>query len=231
MEMHRFTMEPFDSRETSEPSYRQMQRREAMKRRTEPSGMGSVYRQTALCALIVALLIVLELFVFREEPEAVPASVRTAAPIAETAATETEEEGEESLGKLQFVNGRIFSVFSSDARWSLPFPPLEIETLEDGKLLCLSADAGTTVSAASAGQVVSVGQDAKYGTAVRVYHGENRESVYYGLGGVSVEVGQPLLAGDSIGVVGENGVLCLAALENGERVAVLDCFDADLTVT
>ena len=232
MEMHRFTMGPFDSRETSEPSYRQVQRREIAQRRADQNGMRSVYRQTALCALIVALLIVLELFVFREMPEAVPASAPTAAPAAAASATDTTgEDGEDSLGKLQFVNGRVYSVFSSDVHWTLPLSPLEAETLENGKILRLTADSGTTVCSVAVGQVTSIDMDDEYGTTVRVHHGDGRESIYSGLDGVCVEVGQPLLAGDTIGAVDENGALYIAVSEHGETVPVLERFDADFKVT
>jgi len=225
MEMQRFTMEPFESRETGGAYVRQTRRREEVRREKTPSGMGSVYRQTAFCALIVALLIVLELFVFGKEPEAVPASAPTAEPAAQISTAEGEDE-ESSLGKLQFVSGRVYSVFSSDAQWMLPFSPVEMEAVEDGKLLCLHADAGTVVRSAAAGQVVSVAKDARYGTTVRIYHGNDRESIYYGLGGVSVEQGQPLLAGDTIGLVSEEGILYLAATEQGQPLTVADRFAA-----
>ena len=233
MEMHRFTMEPFDSRETGSAVYRQAKRREQLRREQPKSGMGSVYRQTALCALIVALLIVLELFVFQKEAETVPASAPTQEPRSALSAAETEGEGEEdSLGKLQFVSGRVYSVFASDARWALPLAPNEIGTSADGKLLLLQAEAGTAVRVAAAGQVVSVGSDERYGTAVRVYHGKERESIYYGLGGIAVEEGQPLLAGDGLGVVSDTELVCVAVLQDGAPIAAGECFDIEpLAVT
>lgn len=232
MEYHRFTMEPFASQETGTPLHREIRRREQV-RRSEPLP-GSVYRQTALCALIVALLIVLELFVFRTEAEAIPVSAPAEEAASEILTSEAGEDGEEedALGRLQFVNGRVYSVFSSDASWVLPFAPTETETMEDGRLLCLRTDASTSVRAAAAGQVQAIEDDAQYGLTVRIYHGKDRASVYCGFESISVEVGQPLLAGDTIGHVAADGALYLAATENGEPVTVLDCFDADpLTVT
>lgn len=234
MEYHRFTLEPFDSRETGTPQRQQLRRRETATK--EERGMRQMYVQTALCALIVALMIVMELFVFREEPETVPASAPKASPAVEASAQASSDaedgDAEDSLGKLQFVSGRIYSVFSSDTRWALPFSPTETELQEEGKLLRLCADEGTVVRAAAAGQVVSVSQDERYGTTVRIHHGLEKESVYYGLGGVGVEAGQPLLAGDTVGVIGASGELYLAAFENGTAVAVEDLFAAEpLTVT
>ena len=227
MELHRFTLEPFDSREMNAPRRQQTRRREVPKK--EDSGMRRVYMQTAFCALIVAMLIVLELFVFGGEPEAVPASVpmTSSAPAVEAAADAEENGEEESLGRLQFVSGRVYSVFSPDVQWSLPVSPMETELLEDGTLLRLFVDAGMVVRAAAAGQVVSVLHEEPYGAVVRIHHGEGCESVYYGLGGVGVEEGQPLLAGDTIGLVGDNGELYLAAFSDGQPIPIKDRFSAD----
>jgi len=130
-----------------------------------------------------------------------------------------------TLASLDLCNAYIADSYAQQ------FESNEAETLENGKILRLIADPGTTVCSAAIGQVASIDMDDKYGTTVRVHHGDGRESIYSGLDGVCVEVGQPLLAGDTIGAVDENGALYIAVSEHGETVPVLERFDADFKVT
>ena len=225
MDLDQFTLEPFV---TDEPAGRRPQRSrrsQNTRRRGRRSGNAALI-QAVICVAALLLLLGLELFVFHDLEEPRPAS---AAP-ASTDAEETEENAgrseEETLGRLKFVNGRFYSVYPADARWSLPLTASEMESLNEGSLLKLTADPGENVCAAAAGQVRSVGIDEQYGKYVRIGHGGDLESVYYHLDAVCVEEGQPLQTNDTLGTVGSDGELYVAVLEGGQPQRALNFYEA-----
>ena len=149
----------------------------------------------------------------------------------EAAAGEAAEEhagDEDVLGRLRFVsNGEVRSVFATSQRWRLPLSS-GVRTLQnDETLLCISAQAGDAVSVSAAGEVRAVSHDEKLGDYVRVNHGSELESVYYNLKDVRVEVGQPLLAQDALGTVGDGGALYVAVLLSGAPQNPAEYLDID----
>lgn len=72
----------------------------------------------------------------------------------------------------------------------------------------LAAEPGTPVKAAKAGTVASIYDDDYYGMTVALSHDDGYVSYYSNLDtGVTVEVGQTVAAGDSIGSVGTTALL------------------------
>lgn len=71
--------------------------------------------------------------------------------------------------------------------------------------LDIAAPEGTPVSAAKKGEIVRVGWSDIYGNVIIVDHGGGMESLYGHLGGLSVRVGYPVIAGAQIGSCGNTG--------------------------
>lgn len=69
----------------------------------------------------------------------------------------------------------------------------------------IAAPEGTPVKATRKGEVVQVGWSDTYGNVIVVNHGDGIESLYGHLGGVSVKVGWPVIAGKEIGSCGNTG--------------------------
>lgn len=167
----------------------------------------SMWVKIGLCGAFLMAVILLELALF------------SGGKHVETSALEQQGGSEEETpGKLQFVSetGAV-SVFSGVQRWSSPVNAENGELLDEGGILRLAAAEGDTVRLPAAGQVKEIGEDDALGIYVRVRHGAALESVYYGIGSVSVEEGQPLLAGDTLGTVDVAGEVLVMVLENGQR--------------
>ena len=96
-----------------------------------------------------------------------------------------------------------------NARGFLEVDTPVLHTLEIG------AAAGASVSASAGGEVRAIGEDPALGPYVRIHHGEDLESIYYHLSDIRVEEGQPLLLGDTLGTVPEDGKLYLRVLKTG----------------
>ena len=80
-------------------------------------------------------------------------------------------------------------------------------TKETSTRVCYMAGEGTKVPAMNNGKVVYVGNLARTGNIVVVDHGIGLMTWYYGLSEVSVSVGSEVKKGDSIGVVGQTGLM------------------------
>ena len=97
------------------------------------------------------------------------------------------------------LKGEVLTAFSVD---QLVYNP----TLEDWRIhdgLDISADAGTSVLAASSGTVLSVEDDALMGTTVTLEHDGGYQTTYASLqADPAVEVGDSVSAGQIIGAVG-----------------------------
>ncbi len=126
------------------------------------------------------------------------------------------EESEDVLGRLRFVeSGGVKSVFAVSQRWSMPAESLRAVMVEDDTLLAITGKAGDTVRVSAAGEVRAIASDTRLGDYVRVHHGSDLESVYYNVNNIRVEIGQPLLAGDTLGNIGETGQLYVAISQSG----------------
>ncbi len=69
----------------------------------------------------------------------------------------------------------------------------------------LPAPEGTPIPAARAGTVIAAGERGGYGLAVEVAHSDGSSTLYAHARGVSVEVGQQIVAGQTLGEVGQTG--------------------------
>ena len=97
------------------------------------------------------------------------------------------------------LKGEVLTAFSVDQL--LYNPTLEDWRIHDG--LDISADAGTSVLAASSGTVLSVEDDALMGTTVTLEHDGGYQTTYASLQAApAVEVGDSVSAGQIIGTVG-----------------------------
>ena len=71
----------------------------------------------------------------------------------------------------------------------------------------LAAPLGSYVSASAAGTVTDISDDPLYGTTVTIAHGGGYESVYANLAGTpTVEIGDTVAAGETIGAVGDTAI-------------------------
>lgn len=70
----------------------------------------------------------------------------------------------------------------------------------------LAASRGTPIFVPMEGEVIAVSDDTKAGKAVVVRHGVGLETRYHHLDSIEVEVGDTLLAGETLGRVGSTGV-------------------------
>ena len=162
--------------------------------------------------LRLAPVIAAALLTALEEASAWPA--RDGLPRFSPAATDGGADG--TPGRLQFVDGGgLIGVFAGSARWSLPVQADTAAVSEEGELLEIGAAAGVSVSASAGGEVRAIGEDPALGPYVRIHHGEDLESIYYHLSDIRVEEGQPLLLGDTLGTVPEDGKLYLRVLKTG----------------
>ena len=161
-----------------------------------------------VCAGVLLLVLALELFVLPSD--------RTAVETDADAPAATDGGADGTPGRLQFVDGGgLIGVFAGSARWSLPVQADTAAVSEEGELLEIGAAAGASVSASAGGEVRAIGEDPALGPYVRIHHGEDLESIYYHLSDIRVEEGQPLLLGDTLGTVPEDGKLYLRVLKTG----------------
>ena len=102
------------------------------------------------------------------------------------------------------VAGETVAVYAMD---SLTYN----ETTRDWRVhngIDIAAEAGTTVRAAADGEVYTVYDDEKMGTTVVIRHADGYITKYSSLGEeVSVQVGQTVIAGQAIGVVGNTALM------------------------
>ena len=189
------------------------------KKTMQSANTKSMWIKIGLCGVFLLAVIIAELTLFSTRGE--PAET-------ETVLSQSETGEEETPGKLQFVseNG-VISVFSGTQKWSSPVAVENCELKEEGPVLYLTAKAGELVKMPAAGEVKEIGEDEALGAFVRVRHSAALESVYYGLDAVQVEVGQPLLAGDSLGKVADAGEIRVMIMENGQAQNPADYIDTN----
>lgn len=123
----------------------------------------------------------------------------------------------EMLGKLQFVElPSALEVFSPNAHMVLPVSAPNITVSGGAEYAEWSGAPNAEVIASAAGQVRAIGEDAMMGSYVRLQHQGDLETVYYGLADIRVEQGQPIRRQDTLGTLGEDGVLRLSVLLSGK---------------
>jgi len=105
------------------------------------------------------------------------------------------------------LSGEIFNQFSDGEL-------VKNETLNEWRThdgIDIRAAVGSEVTAAAQGEIVTVDQDAIWGYRVEIDHGNGYMTCYYGLdSAIPVNVGDKVMGGDVIGVVGESNAAELA---------------------
>lgn len=127
----------------------------------------------------------------------------------------TAQDDPDTLGRLQFVSlPSIIQVFSSTAGPTLALEYGSVSLDPDSLLAGFVLETPQRVSAPCACKVKELGEDPELGSYVRlVLDGKDEEVYYYGLTSISVEQGQSLKVGDTLGD-GES-TLHLAVYEAG----------------
>lgn len=191
-------------------------------RRRPKTYAGSMLIKIGFCLAVLGAAILVQKFVLTEEQKAV---VEASAEESE----HTQDESSDVLGRLRFVEaGGVRSVFATKQRWNLPVKSNAAQLTQDDTLLQIDSKAGETVSVSAAGEVLAIARDDALGAYIRVFHGSDLESVYYNVDDIRVEVGQPLLASDTLGRVGDGGMLYVKITQSGapqEPAAYLDIPD------
>ena len=135
------------------------------------------------------------------------------------------EQDPERLGRLRFVKiPSIIEVFAPNARPSLPEDAVSVASIEEGTVLRVSVPAGSDVAAPCAGVVRVTGSDETYGAYAALTVSEDTEILIMGLGGVTVENGQPLSRTGLIGKAPQDGMLYYKVLKNGRPVDAAEYF-------
>ena len=165
---------------------------------------GSMAAKIGLCALAAVLALVIRIAERRRtaEEQTVTASASQDTP-AET----------DALGTLHFVDAGDLSVLGPD-KWTAPVTASAVELLDDERMLGLTAAAGE-VKNCCLGEVRQVAEDAQLGLYVRIAHGSDLETCYFGLTKALVEPGQVVQAGDTLGTVAAGGTLCMTVRKAG----------------
>jgi len=109
------------------------------------------------------------------------------------------------VDSLQDTANRVAGI--SQGGWLMPMKGTVSQEFKgnDHHGLDIAAPEGTPVSAAKKGEIVKVGWSDIYGNVIIVDHGGGIESLYGHLGGLSVRVGYPVIAGAQIGSCGNTG--------------------------
>ncbi len=231
MQKNDLSMTPFSTYDPQQRERAQYQRNTfrawTRRRQRERVQAGSMLAKICVCMALLGVVVLLQLFILNQDTVN---NIRVVTASSEE--TNTEGNGDDDvLGRLRFVNsGEVKSVFATSQRWQLPLNAKAQSLLKDDTLLCLSAKAGDVVAVSAAGEVRAISNDEELGAYVRVNHGSDLESVYYNLKDVRVEVGQPLMAKDTLGLVGDSGALYVCVLLGGtpqDPMAYLDTLDSN----
>jgi len=135
-----------------------------------------------------------------------------------------QEREEEEPGRLHFVElPGLLSVFGGDGKYELPAACDRVSLLEEKTLLCMNSSLSQRVEAPDTGRIKTVGLDENYGTYVSILTGDDREIQVYGLFNVSVEEGQSVLKGDTLGYTEADADLYVKLYKTG-RLEELDAY-------
>lgn len=165
---------------------------------------GSMAVKIGLCALAAVLALVIRLAERRRitEEQTVAASV-----------SQDEQNEGAALGSLHFVDAGDLQVLGLD-KWAAPVEASGVELLDDEQMLGLTA-ARDEVRNCCLGEVRQVAEDAEKGLYVRIAHGSDLETCYFGLEKALVEPGQVVQAGDTLGTVATGGRLLMTVRKGG----------------
>lgn len=123
----------------------------------------------------------------------------------------------EMLGKLQFVElPDALEVFSGNNKMAIPVSAPQMQLEEEAQYVMWKGAPHAEVVATASGQVRAIGEDSILGRYVRLQHADDVETIYYGLSAVNVEEGQPIRRNDTLGTLGEDGMLRLHVLLAGK---------------
>lgn len=132
-------------------------------------------------------------------------------------ASDNKTDMDEMLGKLQFVElPSALEVFAPENdKFALPVDG-SVAVMQVGQTMARwEGAANAAVLAPGKGEVRAVGEDPILGRYVRIAHADEVETIYYGFEQVRVEVGQPVRKQDTLGLLGQEGVLSLSVLRSG----------------
>ncbi len=134
----------------------------------------------------------------------------------EDTVTENEDELDEQLGKLKFVElPGIIEVFSSEKKNLISLAYTSSELLEADTLLKLTSDKDQEVLVNVPCEVKETGEDALLGAYVMLEMNDDTLLTIYGLGELSLEKGQPLAEGDGLGRVAAQAALYASVRRQG----------------
>ena len=156
-----------------------------------------------LCIAVLALAVVVRAFGIGKTDDRVAET--------STHAEQEPPEGEEStdaIGTLHYVEA------GTVRKWSAPVVSNDMELLRDGQLLRFTA-LTATVNACMAGEVLSVGEDDRLGSFVRIRSDNDCETIYYGFETVAVKEKNEIGAGDLLGTVAPGRSIYLRILREG----------------
>ncbi len=191
------------------PAFQKPHRRKQSKKSERKAHVsGQLLVKIGICAVACALILSMKAL---EIPgtEQMVSGVRTA--------INEESNLDEMLGKLEFVElPDTLEVFSADGKLAVPVnaPNVSVEPIE--KYAIWQNAPGAEVVASAAGEVRAIGEDSILGQYVRLMHPGDLETIYYGLNTINVEEGQPIKKRDTLGTLGDDGMLHLSVLLAGE---------------
>ena len=114
-----------------------------------------------------------------------------------------EGEDADELGRLRLVElPSIIDIFAGSSRPVMPVSGDRAVLNEDSLIAKIYAPAGTEISSVLDGTVKSVDPVSERGGLVIISHKNDVDIYYYGLSEISVERGQPVPQGSSLGILG-----------------------------
>lgn len=169
-----------------------------------PVRAASMTVKIGLCALAAVLALLIRI-----------AERRSAGADSAVAAASAEQESsdEDQLGTLHFVDAGDLSLLGV-SKWTAPVASGGAALFRDGQMISFTAASGE-VTNCCLGEVRAVETDPELGLSVRIAHGNELETIYYGFDKVLVEKGQVVRAGDTLGTVHDGGTICLCVLKSG----------------
>lgn len=170
-----------------------------------PVRAASMTVKIGLCALAAVLALIIRIAERRNAGEN--------SAVAAAASAEQEGNQEDQLGTLHFVDAGDLSLLGV-SKWAAPVASEGVELYRDGQMISFTAASGE-VTNCCLGEVRAVETDPELGLSVRIAHGNELETIYYGFDKVLVEKGQVVRAGDTLGTVCVGGTICLSVLKSG----------------
>lgn len=182
-------------------------------RRSKGDGGASMLAKMSLCALMCALVLGVNQL----------GGGQAVLKAASALGAEAEEIGEEYLGKLRFVQlPGIIEVFSPSAKMRIGCSFTNSSLQQDGTLLAIEGASGQV--AAPAGGTIKAVAEEEGRDCLDVAMQDDVTVRYYGLVGATVEEGQRVAAGDTLG--NADGTLRISVWHEGRPQDPSEYFDA-----